>query len=132
MGRTLVILCRVFGLEIDLRRGAVECFVLLDPEATSSGTSGEGGEPMTGLTPEEQRFYADSPTTVLYDIFADAATRLGGRLVALARAAETDTDRGRWRQRMYEIEDQKEAVDPDDRDALVSHIEQWNAELSHL
>ncbi|MEU3229174.1 hypothetical protein [Nocardiopsis alba] len=87
---------------------------------------------MTGLTPEEQRFYADSPTTVLYDIFTDTATHLGGKLVALARAAETDTDRGHWRQRMYEIEDQKEAVDPDDRDALVSHIEQWNAELSHL
>lgn len=87
---------------------------------------------MTELTPEEQRFYTNSPTTVLYDIFADTATRLGGKLVALARAADTDTERRQRRQRMHEIEDQKEAVDPDDREALITHTKQWQAELSRL
>jgi hypothetical protein len=87
---------------------------------------------MFELTPQEQRFYAHSSTTVLYDILADTATRLGGRYVALARTAETDTERRERRQRMHEIEDQKEAVDPDDRDALIAHIKQWRTELSHL
>ncbi|MEU3017062.1 hypothetical protein ABZ635_06665 [Nocardiopsis sp. NPDC007018] len=87
---------------------------------------------MSDLTPEERRFYADSPTTVLYDIFADTATRLGGKLVALARAARTETEGRQWRQRMYEIEDQKQAVDPDDRDALIARIKGWQAELERL
>ncbi|NYH55294.1 putative secreted protein [Nocardiopsis arvandica] len=84
------------------------------------------------LTPDEERFYATSSTTVLNDILADTATRLGGKLVALARAATTDTERQRWRDRMYEVEDQKEAIDPEDRDALVSHIRQWKAEVARL
>ncbi|WP_370013294.1 hypothetical protein UIS43_27910 (plasmid) [Nocardiopsis sp. LDBS0036] len=86
---------------------------------------------MTDLNPDEEHFYATSSTTVLNDLLADTATRLGGKLVALSRAA-TGSERRRWRQRMYEIEDRKEAINPDDRDAIVAHIRTWRSEIARL
>ncbi|WP_028647584.1 zeta toxin family protein [Nocardiopsis sp. CNT312] len=80
--------------------------------------------------PEGARFYATSSTTVLNDLLADTATRLGGRL--LARTAATDTRRRRLLHRMYEAEDHREATDPDDRDALTARVREWKAQTAML
>lgn len=87
---------------------------------------------MSDMTPEEERFYATASITVLYDVLADTATRIGGKYVALSRAAASDAEREKWRRLMYEAEDRKEAIDPDDRDAIIAQIRRFQAEIARL
>ncbi|MFE9246678.1 hypothetical protein [Nocardiopsis sp. NPDC006938] len=87
---------------------------------------------MSDLSPEERRFYADSPTTVLYDIFADTATRLSGKYVALSDHASNPTERDRWWKKVLELKAARRVVDPRDRDALIAHTRRWQAEVQRL
>jgi hypothetical protein len=84
------------------------------------------------LTPEEEDFYTKSPTTVIYDIFSDTATRLGGKYVALSRKATTPEEREAWRAKLRDVEDQQRAVAAGDREALITHIKRWQAEVAEL
>jgi len=48
---------------------------------------------MVEQAPKEERFYSTSPTTVIYGIFSDTATRLSGTYVDLSRRAVTEAER---------------------------------------
>ncbi|WP_306366646.1 hypothetical protein [Nocardiopsis sp. CC223A] len=87
---------------------------------------------MNDMTPQEERFYATASITVLYDIFVDTATRLSGKYVALSRKASTEDERRRWWAEVMELRDLERSVDPDDREALIAHIEEWRAEVARL
>lgn len=87
---------------------------------------------MVELTPEEEHFYATSPITVVYDIFSDTATRLSGKYVALSRRATTGVEREQWWRKVLELKRLRKSIDPDDRETLVAHIRQWNAEFNRL
>ncbi|GAA3730948.1 hypothetical protein HDA32_005606 [Spinactinospora alkalitolerans] len=89
-------------------------------------------DPDLQLTPEEEDFYAKSSITVVFDIFADTATRIGGKYVHLADHAATEEERRHWKAKIYEVRDQRRAADPDDREALVAHIKRWQAEVARL
>lgn len=83
---------------------------------------------MAELAPDEEHFHATSPTTVIHGIFSDTATRLSGTYVDLSRRAATVAERERWWEKVLELEPFRRSVDPDDREALVSHIKQWRSE----
>ena len=84
------------------------------------------------LTPEEQHYYATTPISVVFDIFADTATRIGGKYVYLSEHAATEEERRHWRTKHREVRDQRLAADPDDKDALIAHIKRWQAEVARL
>ena len=87
---------------------------------------------MVELPPEEERYYSTASMAVLFDMAAEITTQLGGKYIALARAAQNEDEREQWRQRRYEVEDTHAALDPDDRQAIIDHIVLWRSELAQL
>lgn len=68
-------------------------------------------------------------TTTAYDIFYDKGTYYGGKLIAAARRAESDGDvglAGRYHAQNHLIDKQRNDVNPDDVDAMISYLQQWS------
>lgn len=66
---------------------------------------------------------------MLYDVFDGAATQLSGIHLEPARRAGDAGGRRARRARRRAVEEQRHAVDPDDRDALVRPTRSWLAEI---
>lgn len=68
-------------------------------------------------------------TTTAYDIFHDKGTYYGGKLIAAARRAESDGDvglAGRYHAQNHLIDKQRNDVNPDDVDEMISYLQQWS------
>lgn len=79
--------------------------------------------------------YDDYSDTVLYDVFYESGTQLGGRLVALmdqAEAAGNHDARTRYQLRKLEIGAERAEVLPTDRAAQVAAILRWQRERQNL
>lgn len=79
--------------------------------------------------------WSHTDLSVLYDVFAETETRLGGELIALRSAAEEagDADEAEfWAVEVRRIMRARRAVDPDDREAIIAAIEAFNHELRYL
>jgi hypothetical protein len=79
--------------------------------------------------------YAHVEGVVLYDIFCEAATLLGGRLVALQDVAAAAADQQAlqtWTSEMYAVDDERDSIAVTDRDAQVAAIERWHVRRDHL
>lgn len=87
---------------------------------------------MVELTPEEEHYYPTASMAVLFDLAVGIANRIGGKCVALADAAATEDESQQWLQRMYEFDDARKALDPDDRDAVIAYILRGRAEFDRL
>ena len=75
--------------------------------------------------------YDDYGDTVLYDVFYEAGTYYGGVLVALADQAEAYGDESRVQElvdKQIALQQERQGVDPDDRDAQIACIEKWHAQ----
>ena len=82
-------------------------------------------------TPDEQAMRR-LPTAVLYDVFRDTATALSATYVARSDRAATGDLTDQWWQRALQLRDDADAVDPDDRDALIDHIVVWRHQAADL
>lgn len=69
------------------------------------------------------------PDSVIYDIFADTATRLGGKYIHLADEADSPEHEEYWIKKSVALRDEKQAVTPGNRAVLVEHINRWLTEL---
>ncbi|MER5555980.1 hypothetical protein ABT001_30650 [Streptomyces sp. NPDC002793] len=76
--------------------------------------------------------YHDVPTAVVFDLFAEAANRLTGRLTYLSDHAGTKTDRDKWWAMVMRLRNTRHTVPADDRIQLISYISQWTRELEEL
>ena len=65
---------------------------------------------------------------VLYDMFAEAATRLTGSYFAVIDYAETEAERQQAWTRVRALDELRHGVDPDDRVQQRALIEAWQAE----
>ncbi|MFJ2194100.1 hypothetical protein ACIOJE_40205 [Kitasatospora sp. NPDC087861] len=74
----------------------------------------------------------DVPTSVVYDMFAETATHLSARYVRLSSDATTEDERRSWWSKVLRLRDEKEAVDADDRAAMIAKITVWAAEIREL
>ncbi|MEU5030035.1 hypothetical protein [Streptomyces milbemycinicus] len=86
---------------------------------------------MTRNDRSEER-YENVPTAVVYDTFAEMASQLTGRYLHLSESASSEEERDRWWEKVLQLRDEKRAVSSHDRDQLISHIDQWAAELKKL
>lgn len=79
--------------------------------------------------------YEDYSDAVLYDVFYEAGTMLGGWLSAKQMAA---LERGdaveaqRWEQARFDVDDERSEVNPHDRAAQIAKIKEWNAFRAEL
>ena len=87
---------------------------------------------MVELTPEEERYYSTASMAVLFDLAVEITTRLSGKCLALADAAATEKESEEWIQRTQEFHQAREALDPDDRDAVIAYIIRGRSELDRL
>ncbi|GAA0927787.1 hypothetical protein [Streptomyces thermoalcalitolerans] len=85
---------------------------------------------MTPSTPTGP--YADVPTTVVYDTFAETAARLTAHYTRLSDTAATPEEREQWWNKVLQLRDTRRAVPAHDRDQLIAHIQRWQAELARL
>ncbi|MEW1639063.1 hypothetical protein AB0469_34030 [Streptomyces sp. NPDC093801] len=76
--------------------------------------------------------YENVPTAMVYDTFAETATRLSGYYNSLSNAAATPEERTRWWEKVMELRDTKRAVPAHDRARLIAHIEQWRLEITRI
>lgn len=72
------------------------------------------------------------PDTVLYDIFYESGTRLGGAYVARMRAATSPEERGHWLHAQIRLDAERDAIDPNDRKAQIEAKMRWDAERKAL
>lgn len=71
----------------------------------------------------------------MYDVFYEAGTMLGGRLVALGRQARANGDEAasaKWMAEHIALNRERAAVNPNDRAAQIAAIERWNARRAEL
>lgn len=87
---------------------------------------------MVELTPEEERYYSNASMAVLFDLADEITTRIGGACVARADAASTEDEREQWIQHMFKFDDAKEALGPDDREAVIAYILRGRSEYGRL
>ena len=79
--------------------------------------------------------YEDYSDTVLYDVFYEAGTMLGGWLFSLERKARENGD---YRTaRLYENERlsmsvDRDSVDPFDREAQIAWIKKWDTRRAEI
>ncbi|GHF88998.1 hypothetical protein GCM10018790_77970 [Kitasatospora xanthocidica] len=74
----------------------------------------------------------DVPTSVVYDMFAETATHLSARYVGLYDDATAERERQDWWTKVLDLRDERDAVDPYDRAALIAKITVWTAEIRAL
>ena len=73
--------------------------------------------------------------TVLYDIFFEMGTKLGGRLVALERKAEANGDAKlaeQWREEQYALDDERASVKTSDRAEQIRTLRKWRDRRNEL
>ncbi|UJH71761.1 hypothetical protein [Ornithinimicrobium sp. INDO-MA30-4] len=83
-------------------------------------------------TPQEYATYSD---TVLYDVFYESGTMLGGRLIACARAAEARGDyeaEAGFREEMFTADRLRASVGATDRDEQVRVMIQFQTRRVEL
>lgn len=71
----------------------------------------------------------------MYDVFYEAGTKLGGRLVALANKAGAAGDKKteqQWMNGLFRLDDERAAVDSNDRAAQIAAVKRWNARRAEL
>lgn len=87
---------------------------------------------MMGVMDEGTSGYGLMSDAVLYDVFYESATRLGG--VYAARMDETDDpyERARWLRAQIGLDAQRDAIDPNDRNAQIEAKRLWDAERKAL
>ncbi|MFR0556491.1 hypothetical protein PSRA_0985 [Pseudoscardovia radai] len=71
----------------------------------------------------------------MYDVFYEAGTKLGGRLVALDRQAKArgdEAESAKWRAEHVALNRERAAVDPNDRAAQIAAVKRWNARRAEL
>ncbi|MET9610379.1 hypothetical protein ABZZ17_35780 [Streptomyces sp. NPDC006512] len=95
-----------------------------------------GGHPATllgrsSVTPEPDPF-ENTDTAMVYDIFAETGNQLIGRYMARYYAAEDAAERDKWWQLVLKIRDDRRAVDPHDRQALLEHISAWKQVIAEV
>lgn len=71
-------------------------------------------------------------TTVLYDIFQDAANALSAEFFQRHREAVTADQAAEWWAKVMELRDETARVGPYDRDQLTAHIRRWRRETETL
>ena len=71
-------------------------------------------------------------TTVLYDIFQDAADALRGRYLDYRRKAASAEEAAEWWAKVMELRDEAHRVGPYDRDQLIAHTRRWWSEAETL
>lgn len=79
--------------------------------------------------------YEDYSDTVLYDVFYEAGTMLGGWLSARQMAALKRGDIAsaqKWEQARFALDDERSKVDPHDRAAQIAKIKEWHAFRAEL
>ncbi|MFD4764024.1 hypothetical protein ACFWOJ_35905 [Streptomyces sp. NPDC058439] len=76
--------------------------------------------------------YHDVPTAVVFDLFAEAANRLIGRLAHLSDHAGTKAERDKWWAMAMQLRNTRHAVPAHDREQLISCISRWTRELEEL
>ena len=72
---------------------------------------------------------------VLYDVFAEAATRLGGWLVHEQRKAKEAGDlelASAWEAERFAVVDEKRAIGPMNREGQAAAILRWNARREEI
>ena len=72
---------------------------------------------------------------VLYDIMYEAGTRLGGVYAFLQEQAlkKKDTIRAEyWKQQGQQLQQERLAINPQDRQAQISAYDKWNAQQDKL
>lgn len=71
----------------------------------------------------------------MYDVFYEAGTKLGGRLVALANKAGAAGDKKteqQWMNGLFRLDDERAAVDSNDWAAQIAAVKRWNARRAEL
>lgn len=79
--------------------------------------------------------YDDIDSTVLYDIFYETGTRLGGTYVALMRQARSQGDvqqAQQWQQKHIALNRKRLSINPDDRERQIRQIHAWDREIQRL
>ncbi|MBM6979531.1 MAG: hypothetical protein I3J03_07420 [Actinomyces succiniciruminis] len=79
--------------------------------------------------------WSTTELSVLYDVFYECGTRLGGEYVSLAYAAEDAGDAEAvefWNRQRRALRDERDAVDSHDREAIVTTMERWDNILELL
>lgn len=74
--------------------------------------------------------FEDWDDVVLYDVFAEAETKLGGWLVARQDAAEEASDvqlAAAWEAEHFALRDERRAVGATNREGQAAAILRWNA-----
>ena len=73
--------------------------------------------------------------TVLYDIFFEMGTMLGGSLVALERKAKAEGNpelAERWREEQYALDDERVSVKTSDRAGQIRTLRKWRDRRNEL
>lgn len=82
--------------------------------------------------PEPEDPYPNVPTAMVFDTFAETASRLTGAYVARMDAAATKHEGEEWWKKVMTLRNTKRAVPAYDRAQLIAHIRLWAAELAEL
>ena len=69
---------------------------------------------------------------VLYDIFTEMYTNVGGHILAMARHSTTDAEQAYWRHRLQWLDSEYRNIDWRDRDAQITAMNQWEVERDDL
>ena len=72
------------------------------------------------------------PDSVLYDIFYESATRLGGAYAARMDRTADPSEQARWLRAQIGLDAQRDAIDPNDRKAQIEVKRRWDAERKAL
>lgn len=72
------------------------------------------------------------PDTVLYDVFYESGTMLGGAYVARMRAATDAFERERWRRALSGLDSERASIAYDDRKGQIAAKRRWDAERKAL
>ncbi|KIF01040.1 hypothetical protein PL81_37780 [Streptomyces sp. RSD-27] len=76
--------------------------------------------------------YENTPTAMVYDVFAETANDLIGLCTHRSDTAPDPAAREQWWQRALAVRDARRAVQPQDREALLQHITSWKQEIEML
>jgi len=69
---------------------------------------------------------------VLYDMFYEMGTQLGGHIIAMARTSNNEAERTYWYHRLRAVDDERDSIDWRDADAQILAIERWKQERDDL
>ncbi|MDR0960116.1 MAG: hypothetical protein LBM23_07165 [Propionibacteriaceae bacterium] len=69
---------------------------------------------------------------VLYEMFVESATRLGGTYISFSYQTEDPSELDMWLRADRAVMNERLAISPDDREAQIAAIERWNSELNRV